>query len=601
MDSLALKSLAKLIRKDILVSTTKAGSGHPSTSLSAVEIATVLFFGGFFKKGDHFVLSKGHASPLLYSVFHRLGIINLDKLLTLRDFKSNLEGHPTPRFPFVEVSTGSLGQGLSVGFGMALGLKRKNINKNVFVLLGDSEFSEGQNYEALQLASYYKCNNLIAILDVNRLGQRGETMLGWNIKEYKKRVEAFNWDAFLIEDGNNIEKVMKIYSKALDKKSDKPIMLIAKTIKGKGVSFFENKDGWHGKALPEENLKDAIKEIGSASVKKNMKSLFIKQQKNIVIRKNNAILPKFEKGSLVSTREAYGEALAKIGINKEIVVLDAEVSNSTFSDKFGKKYPSRFFEMFIAEQNMASAALGMSKVGFIPFISSFSAFLSRAFDQIRIAQYSNPNIKVIGSHAGVHIGTDGASQMGLEDISMMRSILESVVLYPSDAISASKLTSLMIQYEGLFYLRTTREKTPILYKNDESFKVGGSKILKKSNNDKAVIFAAGITLHETLKAYEELKGEGINVTVVDLYSIKPLDEETVRNISKEVKNVIVVEDHYPYGGLGEAVKSVLIGMDIKLKHLAVNKLPRSGKPEELLAYEEIDSDAIIKAVKLFIE
>ena len=601
MDLDKLEFVAKLIRRDILISTTKAGSGHPSTSLSAVEIATILFFNKFFKRGDHFVLSKGHASPLLYSVFHVAGIISEKELLTLRKFKSRLEGHPTPRFPYVEFTTGSLGQGLSTAFGMALGLKKKKLNNIIYVLIGDSEFSEGQNYEALQLASYYKCNNLVGIIDVNRLGQRGETMLGWNIIEYKKRIESFGWKVYLIKNGNNLQEVNKIFAEVLKDKGPEPKMIIAKTMKGKGVSLLENKDGWHGKAIPEEDLEKALKEIGPTRPNMKVTIPFLKTEKNVVINKNKIKLPIYDKNQLVSTREAYGDALLTLGINKEIVVLDAEVSNSTFANKISEKYPDRFFEMFIAEQNMVSAGLGLSKLGFIPFISSFSAFLTRAYDQIRMSQYSNPNIKIIGSHVGVHIGQDGASQMGLEDISMMSSLLESKVFYPSDAVSASKLTSLMAVYEGIFYLRTTREKTPILYNQNESFVIGGSKIIKKSEKDQVVVFAAGITLHESLKAHEILRKDGVNIAIVDLYSVKPVDESTIKKLSQKIKNVIVVEDHYPYGGLGSAVKSALIGMEVNLKHLAVYKLPMSGKPEELLNYEEINSNSIVKNVRSLIK
>ncbi|MEX1052312.1 MAG: transketolase, partial [Patescibacteria group bacterium] len=430
-----------------------AGSGHPTSSLSAVELITALFFGEIFKKGDHFVLSKGHAAPLLYSIFHTAGLISEEELLTLRKFGSNLEGHPTPRNPYIEVATGSLGQGLSIGFGLALGLKKLESDRKVYVLMGDSEFSEGQNYEALQLASFYKCNNLVAILDVNRLGQRGETMLGWNIQEYKKRVEAFNWKVYLIDDGNDLSKVQKIFSQALKNKTSNPTMIIAKTVKGKGISIFENKERWHSKTLDEKQLQEGLKEIGEVDINLEHKVPFSKNLPNKTISPKSEIIVNYSLGQSVPTREGYGDAITALGKYQDIVALDAEVSNSTYSYKFAEENPNSFFEMFIAEQNMISTALGLSKSGFIPFVSTFSVFLTRAFDQIRMAQYSNPNLKLVGSYSGVYTGADGATQMGLEDIAMMRSILKSVVFYASDAVSTAKITEIMAQNDGLFYLR----------------------------------------------------------------------------------------------------------------------------------------------------
>ncbi len=604
-----LQGLAKLIRRDILVSTTRAGSGHPTSSLSAVELMTVLFFAGFLKldlknpknpANDKVIFSKGHATPLLYALYQACGVISDDELKKYRSFDSNLEGHPTPRFEFVDVATGALGQGLSAGVGMALAARLKKLPDRIYVLLGDSEMSEGQIWEAVQIASYYKVSNLIGVLDVNRLGQRGETMLGWDIETYQKRVSAFGWETVLVKDGNNLEEVYSAFEKT-QTLTEKPVMIIAKTVKGKGVSFLENADGWHGKAVPKEKLEEALKEIGEVDL--GLKGEVAKPTNSTLRVGNgplgqNRIAVEYKVGEMVATREAYGDALVALGETfPNLVALDAEVSNSTFSEKFKEKFPERFFEMFIAEQNMASVALGMSKTSLIPFVSTFAAFLTRTFDQLRMAQYSNPNIKLVGSHAGVSIGQDGPSQMGLEDLAMMRAILESVVFYPADATSCAKLTRIMAENDGLFYLRTTREKTPIIYDSKEEFKIAGSKVLKQSANDQAVVFTAGITLHEGLKAYDELKKEGADVAVVDLYCVKPLDEETVKKLAKKTKKVIVVEDHYPYGGLGEAVKSALAGMDVAVTHLAVTQIPRSGKPEELLAFEEIDSLAIINAVK----
>jgi transketolase len=610
-----LEKLCRLVRYDILVSTTEAGSGHPTSSLSAVELMTMLFFGGpptggFFRYdlknpknilNDRVIFSKGHASPLLYALYHVAGAITNQELMALRKFNSNLEGHPTPRFAHVDAATGSLGQGLSVGVGMALGLKkviRIGQTPRVYVLLGDSEMSEGQIYEAMAIASYYKLNNLIAVVDVNRLGQRGETMSGWNLDSYVKKAEAFGWKALVVDDGHNLDKVRQAFSKAV-MEENQPVMIIAKTVKGKGISFLENKDNWHGKPVPKDMLATALRELGT--VDQDLRGEMEKPiGTELPLKKNQEKIPlslSFAPGKMFATREAYGETLAKLGaIDPNVVVLDAETSNSTYADKFKAIYPERFYEMFIAEQNMISAALGMSKLGLTPFVSSFAAFLTRAFDQIRMAQYSEPNLKIVGSHAGVSIGADGPSQMALEDLAIARSILNSVVLYPADAVSTAKLTALMAKFRGLFYMRTTREKTPLIYKESDQFEVGGSKIIHQSEKDVAVIFSCGITLHEAVKAYHSLIKESVHVAVVDLYSVKPIDKDTINRLAEKTKNVIVVEDHYPAGGLGEAVKSVLAA-PANFKHLAVTKIPRSGTSEELLQYEEIDKDAIIAAVK----
>ncbi len=640
MNTTSLKKLCQLLRYDIVTSTTAAGSGHPTSSLSAVELMGTLFFNGYFHfdfknpaniYNDRLIFSKGHASPLYYALYHAAGVLKYKDLLTLRMFDSVLEGHPTPRFKYTEAATGSLGQGFSVGVGMALGMKlhlrsalsvqgssrmnhknyerlTMNYEPKVFVLLGDSEMAEGQVWEAMEIASYYKLSNLVAILDVNRLGQRGETMLGWNLKTYQKRAEAFGWSTIVIRDGHDLSEVNHALGNALTPRVG-PVMIIAKTVKGKGVSFFENKDDWHGKALPKDKLEEALKDIGK--VDGDMKGEVAKPTKVMSFefdvlsetRNPQHITHDYPVSTLVATREAYGAALANLGAHDpSVVVLDAETSNSTYADAFQKKFPERFFEMYIAEQNMVSVALGLSKLGFIPYSSTFAAFLTRAFDQIRMSQYSEGNVKIAGSHAGVSIGYDGSSQMGLEDLSMFRSVHESTVFYPSDAVSAYALVVKAREIPGIVYIRTTREKTPILYDRREQFEVGGSKILRQNRKDKAVVFTAGITLHESLKAYEELLRENIHVCVVDLYSVKPIDKKTIEQESKRAKNVIVVEDHYPTGGLGEAVLAALSKIEdrpskINFVHLAVNKVPRSGSPAELLAYEEIDAMAIIKAVK----
>lgn len=610
-----LSELTKLLRYDIIESTTKAGSGHPTSSLSAVELMTALWFDGKLHYdfddpkyifNDRMIFSKGHASPLLYSLYQAAGQIDFEELMTLRKFTSRLEGHPTNELPWVDVATGSLGQGLSVGLGMSLGIKYQIKRFGVklkrepvsWVLMGDSEFAEGQIYEALQVASYYKLNNLVGILDVNRLGQRGETMLSWDMDTYKERVESFGWNTVLIEKGNDIEVVKKAFDSLDLEKTDKPTMIIAKTKKGAGVSSVSDKDGWHGKPLSEDMMQEAMREIGAVDM--SLKGEVSMPEKVDIDNKKVSDIKMDNIGkktdSEKATREAYATALEKISKDESVVVLDAETSNSTYSESMKKIDESRFFEMFIAEQNMVSCALGMSKVGLIPYASSFSAFLSRAYDQIRMSQYSAPNLKIVGSHAGVSIGEDGSSQMALEDIAMMQALLHSTVLYPSDPVSTIKLVEEMRKHEGLSYLRLTRAKTATIYDESEDFPIGGSKVVQKSDKDKATIFAAGITLHEAQKAYKILSEKGISVRILDMYSIKPLDKKAVIESAKETKHVVIVEDHYPEGGLGSAIKDTLCGMDVKITHLAVGKTPRSGTSKELLEFEKIDANAIVEAV-----
>ncbi len=597
-----LEELSKIIRYYILTSTTKAGSGHPTTCLSAVELMVSLLFGGFFHfdsedpqnpNNDRLIFSKGHAAPLLYSLWTVAGKLSEEELLTLRKFGSPLEGHPVRDFPYSEAATGSLGQGLSIGVGMAINGKYIDmLSYKVYVLLGDSEMAEGSVWEAIQLASFYKLDNLIGIIDVNRLGQRGETMYGHDINAYEKRVSSFGWKTISI-DGHNFDEIFRAYNEALS--SGCPTMIIAKTIKGKGISFLEDKDGYHGVALKEEEYKEAIKELGE--IKKMVVSIkkpeFLKANPKPIEIKDFA--KKYNIGDLVPTRRAYGEALVKIFPEfPNMVVLDAEVSNSTYAEIFKKYYPDRFFECFVAEQNMVGMAVGLALRGKIPFLSSFAAFLTRAFDQIRMAQYSDVNIKIVGSHAGVSIGQDGPSQMGLEDIAMMRSILNSIVLYPSDAVSTEKLVREAAKHRGIVYIRTTRSATPVIYSYDEEFSIGGSKLIKASDRDSITVVAAGITLHEAIKAYEELKRQSIFLRVIDLYSVKPLDKFTLKKALEETKAIITVEDHYPAGGIGEAVKGEL-NTD-RVYCLACRKTPKSGTPEELLDYEGISSKAIIEQV-----
>ncbi len=605
-DIIKLEKLAKLIRYWSLVSTTEAGSGHPTSSLSAADLMTSLLFGGAFRfdadkpkhpNNDRLIFSKGHASPLFYSLWLAAGKVTGQEMMTLRKFGSPLEGHPTPAFTYTEAATGSLGQGLSIGVGMALNAKYiDKLPYRTYVLLGDSEMAEGSQWEAMEIAAYYKLDNLVAVLDVNRLGQRGETMYGYDLDVYKKKASAFGWEPIVI-DGHHLPQILTAFEQA-GRVHDKPVMIIAKTVKGKGISFIEDKNGWHGKALNKDELRRALEELGSLDLTIRGELEKPEDIKPVERKAGKAEPVLYSPDKPVSTRHAYGTALERLYPQyPDIVVLDAEVSNSTFAEIFKKTWPDRFFEMFIAEQNMVGNALGLSLRGRIPFVSTFAAFLTRAFDQIRMCQYSDSNIKFCGSHSGVSIGVDGSSQMGLEDIALFRTILNSVVLYPSDAVSAEKLVEEAARHRGIVYLRTTRENTPIIYRNDEVFRIGGSKVLKKSSRDIATVVAAGITLHEALAAYEELKKTGIFIGVIDLYSIKPVDVQTLTGAAHDTGKIITVEDHFAEGGMGEAVRSAMSGVPVALHSLAVRKIPKSGQPKELLDYEEISSRAIVKKVK----
>jgi transketolase len=600
-----LEGLARLIRYYSLVSTTEAGSGHPTSSLSATDLMTGLLFGGTFRfdldnpytpNNDRLIFSKGHASPLFYALWAAAGALTEMELLTLRKFNSPLEGHPTPAFRYTEAATGSLGQGLSVGAGMALNAKYiDKLPYRTYVLLGDSEMAEGSVWEAMEIAAYYKLGNLVGILDVNRLGQRGETMYGHDLAVYKKRVEAFGWEPIVI-DGHHMQQIRTAFEQAA-RSADKPVMIIARTLKGKGVSFIEDKNGWHGKALKKDELERALKELGP--VNNNLRGRIDAPQgaKPTRVEAVRSAPVSYPPDKTVATRHAYGTALTRLAPQyPDMVVLDGEVSNSTFAEIFKKTYPERFFEMFIAEQNMAGTALGLSLRGKIPFVSSFAAFLTRAADQVRMSQYSNGNIKFCGSHAGVSIGEDGSSQMGLEDIALFRAILGSVVLYPSDAVSTEKLVEEMAKRQGIFYLRTTRMETPILYRNDEAFWIGGSKVLRSNRKDKAAIVAAGITLHEALQAYEELKKAGILVRIIDLYSVKPVDVATLRKAAEDTGFIITVEDHFAEGGIADAVRTALSRNPVPVHSIAIRAMPKSGKPAELLEYEGISAKAIVEAV-----
>lgn len=602
-----LQQISALMRHWILTSTNQAGSGHPTSSLSAVELMVDLFFGGQFRfdvddpehpNNDRLIFSKGHASPLLYALWAAAGQIPQDDLMTYRQFGSPLEGHPTSRFRLAEAATGSLGQGLSIGVGMALNATYLDkLSYRTYVLLGDSEMAEGSQWEALQIASHYKLNNLIGVLDVNRLGQRGETMYGHDLAAYQQRIDAFGWQTILVEDGHDHAQVCEAYASAASV-TDRPVMIIAETVKGKGVSFLEDEDGWHGKALDDEQLQQALPELGD--VDHSVRGTIAKPEDARPKRKERKRVgqPDYKVGDELPTRNGYGNALRRLAPQfPELIALDGEVCNSTRSQFFRDEYPDRFFELYIAEQNMVGAALGLSLRGKLPFVSTFAAFLTRAFDQIRMSRHSDPNLKFVGSHAGVSIGQDGPSQMGLEDIALFRTVLDSVVLYPCDAVATERLVEAMAEHEGIGYLRTTRGATPVIYDNDEPFCIGGCKVLRESDRDQATVVAAGITVHETLKAYEQCLEDDIQIRVIDLYSIKPIDQETLHEAASATGFVLTVEDHYAEGGIGEAVRSALPESGAVVHCLAVRKRPKSGKPDELLDDQDISARAIVYEVK----
>ncbi len=609
MDTLKnlLKQKATNLRIHSIISTSEAGSGHPTTCLSAADIVSALFFHAMRydcadaqnPNNDRFILSKGHAAPLLYAAYAEAGIIPVDDLITLRQIDSIFEGHPTPRFEWTEVATGSLGQGLSLGLGMAL--NGKYLDKSdyrVYVLLGDGETAEGGVWEAAALASHYQLNNLIGIVDVNALGQSQRTMYAFDIDTYCKRFEAFGWQTIGI-DGHNFDEILSALEQAKTS-TDKPTMIVAKTFKGKGVSFLENEDNWHGKAVPKgEQLDKVLAELGPLQTDISLHIETPNSVEKQITTPKGCEPPNYPSDEEVATRGGYGTGLAKLGTaNPNVVALDGDTKNSTYAEQFMELHPDRYFEMFIAEQNLVGAGIGLAKRGKIPFVSTFAAFLSRAYDQIRMSAISQANIKYAGSHCGVSIGEDGPSQMGLEDIAMFRAIPEAVVLYPSDAVAAELLVAEAAAHEGIVYIRTSRPKTPILYDTDETFPIGGCKVIRESSEDKVTVVAAGVTLHETLKAHEILAAEGIAIRIIDLYCVKPIDTETLLASAAETNNTLItVEDHYPEGGLGDAVLGAVAANGVNVHKLAVTGIPRSGKPDELLERHGISANAIVQKVK----
>ncbi len=608
-DAAFLRELGQQLRVDSVRAAAVTSSGHPTSSMSAADLMAVLlanhlrydFDAPDNPANDHLIFSKGHASPLLYSIYKAAGAITDEELLTFRKFGSRLEGHPTPIIPWVDVATGSLGQGLALGVGVALaGKKLDRLPYRVWVLHGDSEMAEGSVWEAFEHAAYAKLDNLIAIIDVNRLGQRGETMHGWDLDSYANRARAFGWHAIEI-DGHDVDAIERAYTEA-ESIPDRPSVIVARTLKGKGVKAVEDKPGWHGKAL--DNPDEAIAELGG---ERTLVVDVAKPQPGEphVFETGPLELPRYELGAEVATRKAYGDALLALGkANGKVVALDGEVSNSTYAEFFAKELPERYFEMFIAEQQMVAAAVGLQVRGWKPFASTFAAFLSRAYDFVRMSAISRASYALCGSHAGVSIGEDGPSQMALEDIAEFRALHGSTVLYPSDANQAAKLVAAMADLEGIAFLRTTRANTPVIYGPDEEFPVGGSRIVRSSDDDEVTIVGAGITLHEALKAADALAEEGVSARVIDLYSVKPIDEEGLRAAAEATGGrVVTVEDHWPEGGLGEAVLSALAdGLEgtLHFTKLAVSEMPTSGKPAELLAAAGIDAEAIAEAARALV-
>ncbi len=606
IDIETLKGIANQLRIHSIAATTAAGSGHPTSCCSAADLVASLFFGhmrfdpknpGYYNN-DRFILSKGHAAPLLYAAWAEAGLFPREDLLKLRTLGSDLEGHPTPRLSFVDVATGSLGQGLSVGVGMALCARLDHLDYRTYVLLGDGECSEGSVWEAASLAGLRQLNNLVAVVDINRLGQSEAAPLGHDLKAFKKRFEAFGWRTEEI-DGHDLDEILEVL--AAVGLGDQPLVILAKTLKGAGISFLQDKEGWHGKPLSKEEAQRAIAELQPTA--KSGIGQPIPSPTPLPPPNNTAPAgyppPAYKPGELVATREAFGNALVRIGgADPRIVALDGDTKNSTYSEKFQKKFPERFTECFIAEQNMVGVATGFAARGKVPFASTFATFLTRAFDQIRIGGISGANLKLVGSHVGVSIGEDGPSQMGLEDLAMMRAVGGSTVLYPADAVSTEKLVDQMAAHKGLCFMRTSRPKSPVLYGENESFPIGGAKVLRQHDGDKATVIGAGVTLHEALKAADILKNEGIEITVIDAYSIKPLAKEILVAAAQKTGNrVVTVEDHYAEGGLGDAVAGELSASGVKVHKLAVREVPHSGKAEELLAKYGIDAQAIVRQVK----
>jgi transketolase len=601
-----LFKMAQKLRRHSLESTAEAASGHPTTCMSAADLMSVLFFDEMRwdpkdpsgRDADVFVLSKGHAAPILWAALKEAGAID-DDLLTLRRIDSPLEGHPTRNSPWVRVATGSLGQGLAAAAGMAWARKLDGTPARIYALMGDGEMAEGSVWEALQFASYHKLDNLCAIVDVNRLGQSGPTMYEHDTEVYTQRLRAFGFETVEV-DGHSVADIRAAFAKARVV-TGRPYAIVARTFKGRGVSFLENKEGWHGKPVKKgEELQKAVAELGDTDV-----TITVEARRypagHPVAPATPTVSPAYQIGQEVATREAYGTALAQLAkTTPQVVAIDADTKNSTFTERFKHVAPERYAEAFIAEQNMVGAALGMATEGKIPFAATFACFLTRAYDFIRMAAYSQPEHLILcGSHAGVSIGEDGPSQMALEDLAMMRGVLTTTVLYPSDAVSAERLVEQAARTKGIVYIRTTRAKTKVLYGNDEAFPVGGSKTIRQSGKDAVTIVAAGITLSEALIAHDQLAKDGIATRVIDLYSVKPIDAATLLRAAAETGGIVTVEDHSVCGGIGEAVAAVVAGRT-RVSILGIREIPRSGKPAELVEKYGISAKSIVPAVKALI-
>ncbi len=605
----AIKEKARRLGVYSMMSTTAAGSGHPTSCLSAAQLmAGVFFYAMKFDpknpnspEGDRFVLSKGHAAPILYAALAEAGVFPLSRMMTLRQFSSEMEGHPTPLVPGVDAATGSLGQGLSVGAGLAIGAKLDGSSTRVYVLMGDGELAEGQVWEAAAFSGHYKLENLTAIADINRLGQSEPTMYQYDLETYRRKFESEGFDVQVI-DGHDVAAVLAALDHAKSVKG-RPQAIVAKTIKGHGVSFLAGKEHWHGKALSKDELAKALLETGTvAPIPPDPGKSYARTSLPKPPDFPAPAAPDYKAGATVATREAYGFALKRLGVvNPHIVAISGDVKNSTFSEIFGDAYPDRFYQGYIAEQNMVSAGVGLAARGRVPFLDTFACFLSRAFDEVRMAAISRSSIKLCGSHCGVSIGEDGPSQMALEDLAMFRAVNGSIVLYPSDAVSAERLTEFAAHAEGITYIRTSRPKTPILYSIDEKFPIPGFKVLRRSDKDSVTIIGGGITVHEALKAADQLKAQGIAVRVIDLYCVKPLDGAAIAvEVNATGGRLVTVEDHFEEGGIGEAVLAALLdagSAPSKIKRLAVHGIPHSGKPDELVDAFGISARHIVSAVK----
>ena len=608
----ALMNIATRLRIDSVLSTSEAGSGHPSTCCSAADIMAALFFGEMRydprdphnPDNDRFVMSKGHAAPILYAAWAEAGICTREDVMSLRQLSSDFEGHPTPRLPWVDVATGSLGQGLCAAVGIAFNARRIKSDYRTYVLMGDGETAEGSVWEAASVASHDRLDSLCAITDVNGLGQSRATALEHDMETHATRWRAFGWHAIVI-DGHDMSAILEALEQARSTRG-RPTMILARTLKGKGVSMMEGKGGWHGKALKKGAESDAaVAELKAQFVPEDDTASNagrrIEPPRSVsrpAAKRGTVGASAYKVGDSVATREAYGAALARLGDSDDrIVALDADVGNSTFSEIFEKRHPERFYQNYIAEQSMIGAAMGLAARGAIPFPATFAAFLTRAYDFIRMAAISNLNIKMAGSHAGVSIGEDGPSQMALEDLAMMRAQPNIAVLYPCDGVSTERLIEEMAYHPGPAYMRTSRPKTPVIYGPDEAFPIGGLKVLRRSDDDVATVIGGGITVFEALKAYDTLKQQGVAIRVIDLYSLQPVDAATLVACARETKGrVITVEDHYPAGGIGDAVASAIAPAGFTVRRLAVSEIPRSGTPEELPDVYGISARHIVAAV-----